>query len=192
MEPPTKSSDQQQADTSDSNRQVSAANDQRKNIRLEALRIELASLLAAERHYAAETPWYHWNLIIGIPSTVLAAVAGAAAFSKLANSEIVAGSISIVVAVLSGLITFVDPKKNFADHHASAKGYEALYHQAGLFYRVESRPTHTTEAELLEKLKELSSEFDRLNTQSQPISGQAYKHADAVLEQIPSDTGQRP
>jgi hypothetical protein len=104
-------------------------------IRAEAKHIAEASLLAAERHYAAETPWYHWNYLLGIPSTILAAVAGAAAFSKIAHSELVAGGISIVVAILSSLTTFLDPHKKASTHHNSAKAYEALYHNAGFFYR---------------------------------------------------------
>ncbi|CCE05789.1 conserved hypothetical protein [Bradyrhizobium sp. STM 3843] len=154
----------------------------RARIRAEAASIQNASLLAAERHYAAETPWWHWNLIIGIPATVLAAVAGAAAFSNITHSELVAGSISIIVAILSSLTTFIDPKKTFADHHASAKAYEALYRQAGFFYRIESLAESADEGTLQTKLSELSLRFNQLNERSLPISGSAIRHAAAVIK----------
>jgi hypothetical protein len=152
-------------------------------MRAEAKRIKEASLLAAERHYAAETPWYHWNYSLGIPSTVLAAVAGAAAFSKQAHSEFVAGGISIVVAVLSSLNTFLDPHKRASSHHASAKDYEALYHSAGFFYRIESLNESSDTKDLAQKLTALNSTFSELNKNSLAISGRAYRIADGNIQE---------
>jgi type IV secretory pathway VirB3-like protein len=162
--------------------QQKALSEQRERLRSEAAQIQQESWLAAELHYAAETPWYHANLIIGIPATVLAAIAGAAAFSKLANSEFVAGSISIIVAILSSLTTFIDPKKAFAEHHASAKGFESLHHRAGFFYRVSSLDNDATNAELQKQLEEFRSSFIELNQRSLPISAVAHRHARAVVE----------
>jgi hypothetical protein len=105
--------------------------------RAEADRIRGASLWAAERHYAAETPWYYAVYWFGIPTTVLSAIAGAAAFSKITNSALLAGSISITVAILSSLMTFLDPSRKATIHHTAAKSYEALYHEAGYFRRIE-------------------------------------------------------
>jgi hypothetical protein len=144
------------------------------------MRIQQESLLAAERHYAAETIWYHTNFWLGIPSTVLAAIAGAAAFSKIANSEFVAGSIAILVAILTSLTTFIDPKKTFTAHHLAAKEFESLYHQAGFFYRLVSHGA-ISDAELEKRLEELRSTFIQHCKQSLPISGAAHKHAYAVI-----------
>src|SRR6266436_1197037 len=79
--------------------------------RNEATFMRNAALEAAERNYAAETPWYFMINWLGIPSTVSSAVAGAAAFSKIEASYFVAGVISITVAILTSLITFLDPSK---------------------------------------------------------------------------------
>jgi hypothetical protein len=149
-------------------------------MRAEAKRIKEASLLAAERHYAAETPWYHWNYSLGIPSTVLAAAAGAAAFSKYG---VVAGGISIVVAVLSSLTTFLDPNKRASIHHASAKAYEALYHSAGFFYRFESLNDNADTEDLEQKLSALNSAFLELNKSSAAIGGRAYRIADENIKE---------
>jgi hypothetical protein len=152
-------------------------------IRAEAKRISDASLLAAERHYAAETPWYNWNYILGVPSTILAALAGAAAFSKLNHSEIVAGSISIVVAILSSLTTFLDPHKKATAHHQSAKDYEALYHNAGFFYRVQSLGEKVEPTKLEQKLETLVSKLNELNRNSPAIPGSAYKIANQKIKE---------
>lgn len=146
-------------------------------MRSEAKRIREACLLAAERQYAAETPWYHWNYWLGIPSTILAAIAGAAAFSRLTNSEFVAGGIAIVVAILSALTTFLDPNKRASTHHTAAKAYETLYHSAGFFYRFESLNDLGDPKDLEKTLSALQAMFLELNKNSVAISGNAYKVA---------------
>jgi hypothetical protein len=152
--------------------------------RAEAKRIREASLWAAERHYAAETPWYYWNYALGIPSTILAAAAGVAAFSKMASS---AGVVSILVAVLSSLTTFLDPHKKASVHHMAAKEYEALYHRAGYFYRVECLTDKVVPRDLETKLSALESKFSELNRNSPAIPGRAYRTAE---QKIKNNTGE--
>ena len=55
--------------------------------RNEAAHVRKAALEAAERHYAAETPWYYMIYWLGIPSTILSAIAGAAAFPKIQSDH---------------------------------------------------------------------------------------------------------
>jgi hypothetical protein len=68
--------------------------------RTEVNHICRASLATAERHYAAETPWCNTTYWLGIPAIVLSAIAGAAAFYNITNSELLPGSIYILVAIL--------------------------------------------------------------------------------------------
>ena len=151
-------------------------------IRQEAKRIQEQSLWAAERHYAAETPWYIWNYLLGIPTTILAAVAGAAAFSKVNNSEFVAGCISILVAILTSLITLLDPHKKASIHHNSAKAYETLYHNSDFFYRIESLNEMVDLQELEKKLHDLNSKLNELNQSSPAIPGRAYRIAEQNIK----------
>jgi hypothetical protein len=144
----------------------------------EAKRVRLTALLAAERHYAAETPWYHMVYYLGIPSTILSAVAGAAAFSKIEKSEIVAGSISIIVAILTSLMTFLDPTKKAELYHATAKSYEGLYHQSGYFGRVELAKENPDINKCEEALKLLIAKLNELNESSPSIPGRAYRIAE--------------
>jgi hypothetical protein len=158
--------------------------EQRERLRKEADQLQQESLLAAEEHYAAETLWYHLNYCLGIPATILAAVAGGAAFSKINHSEIVAGSLSIVVAILSSLTTFLDPKRIFSDHHAAAKGFESLYHRAGVIYRLSSLDENASDADLQKRIEELRASFIQLNQQRLAISALAHKRAREAVDGI--------
>lgn len=144
----------------------------------EAKNLQDQSLLAAERHFAAEGPWYYLNYWLGVPSTSLAAIAGAAGLSQLTNSGIVAGAIAVVVSVLTGLLTFLDPHKKGDTFHRFAKEYEALYHAAGFFCRVESQTEDADPVKLLAELRKLTKRFDELNRDSPAISLRAQRHAD--------------
>lgn len=149
--------------------------EERERIRAEALSIRRTALLAAERHYAAESPWYYMVYWLGIPATMLAALSGAAAFANIANG-LVAGVISIIVAILTSLMTFLNPNTKGDAHHAAAKGYEALYHSAGIFYRVESLSSAIDPNKQLELMMALSTTFNDLNKTSPVMSGWGLRH----------------
>ena len=149
-------------------------------IRNEAKHIHGASYWAAERHYAAETPWYQANYWLGVPTVVLAAIASASAFSNW-KGGVAAGLLSIAVAVLSSLNTFLNPNKKANAHHSSAKAYESLYHAAGYFYRIESLKDGANVTDLEKRLAKLSKDLDELNKNSLALSGQAYRVAEEKI-----------
>jgi hypothetical protein len=146
-------------------------------LRTEALHLQKAALWAAERHYAAETPWYSVVPLLTVPTAILSAIGGAAAFSRLNHSEVVAGTIAIIVAVLTAISTRLNPESRAAIHHRTAKAYEALYHEAGFFYRVESLSPSFTREKLEEKLQSISTKLNAVNESAPGISGRAYRIA---------------
>ena len=119
-------------------------------------------MLAAERHYAAEGPWYHLNYWLGIQSAVLAGLAGAAGLSQVTNSGVIAAVISFVVAALALLLTFLQPIRKADTFHRFAKGYEKLYNEIGYFYRVQSKVKGTDMADLLSALDRFTKTFNKL------------------------------
>ena len=155
--------------------------EERERIRAEAQSIRRAALLAAERHYAAESPWYHMVYWLGIPATVLAALSGAAAFANLAGG-VVAGVISIIVAILTSLMTFLNPSTKGDAHHNATKGYEALYHSAGIFYRVESLSSTVDPSKQLDLLMTLSTTFNDLNKTCPVMSGWGLRRAGEAIK----------
>jgi len=150
------------------------------SIRSEADHIRRAALVGAERHYIAETTWYATALLIGIPATCLAAVAGAAAFKDSGAHAEVAGYMSLVTAILTALLTFLSPQQRAKEHHASAKAYEALYHAAGFFFRVESGGGIGTE-EQLKRLRVLSETLIETNKKSPVVSARACRRSEQRL-----------
>jgi hypothetical protein len=143
----------------------------------EAKKIEEESLHSAERHFAAKTPWIHLNYLIGVPTAALAATAGLAAFSKINHSEIIAGTISIAVAILTAVATLVDPNKKASVHTSAAKSYQALSNSARIMYEIEFLSA-TSDETIVEKLRVLAGRRDQLNADSPTTPARAYRIAD--------------
>ena len=69
----------------------------------EAKRIEEDSLYSSKGHFYAAQFWTNLHLWIGIPTSIMAAIAGASALSQFDNHQIVAGILAILVAALSAV-----------------------------------------------------------------------------------------
>lgn len=165
----------------------------------EAKHLETLCLIAAERHYAAETPWFYWNYLLGIPSTILAAIAGTTALGDSPDAKYWAAGIALLAAGLTALLTFLDPFKKASNHHTTAKHYEALYHEAGFLQRFEATKNGASPAELQQHLVAMRSKFNDLLESSPAISGTAYRTAEKNLScgkgevlRIPGDANQKP
>ena len=64
----------------------------------EAKRIEEATLYSCKAHFVASNFWRRMHLILGIPATVLAAIAAAEAFSRTGSGNAIGAWISVGVA----------------------------------------------------------------------------------------------
>lgn len=148
----------------------------------EAEHLRRAALVAAERHFAAETRWFHSSYWIGLPAAVLASLASAAAFQEGGDWHDLAGFIAIAVAILSALSAFLDPKARAQQHHAAAKAFEALYHRVGLYDRLR-RPSEAETETVKGQLATFTDEYVQLRAQSPAIPGYAYTRADRNMRQ---------
>ena len=155
-------------------------------LRTEARSIQEASLWAAERHYAAETPWYMFLNWVGALIAVLSGAASVAAFSNLKNG-VIAGSISALVTVLTALTTRLKPDAKASLHHKNAKAFELLYNRAGYFYRIETLNPSLKRADLEKSLLALTTKLNELKQNSPGLSTRAYKTAE---KKIKSNTGE--
>jgi hypothetical protein len=135
----------------------------------EAQRIEEDSLHSAKSHFQASSVWRWLHLFIGLPTTVLAGIAGHAAFESKFGK---AGALSAVVAALSALSTFLNPSGRAATHHSAGTRYNGLKNQARIFHQIDV--LHGEPKPLLERLKELAKIRDDLNEQSPAIPGWAF------------------
>ena len=144
-------------------------------------------LNAAEIQYAAETPLYRANFMLGLPAAILAGVASVTAFAQVAGG-VVAGLVSLVVAALSGALTYIDPFSSASQHHRCAKGNEELYHTLGHLQRYQlADPSCDIDARESE-FAELQSRFSDLNNASGPIGGWAYRTAKKKIKEGNTET----
>jgi len=147
-------------------------------IKAEASRIEEDALYSAKGHWEAAKPWEHRHLWLGIPTTICAAAAGVSAFS---NHPGYSGAFSVIVAVGSALITFVNPSERHRRHSEAGNSYKALNNQARIFRTIDC----TLEADLpalAAKLKELAQRRDDLNQGSPIIPREAFEAARRGIE----------
>jgi hypothetical protein len=139
----------------------------------EAKRIEESSLYSSKGHFSAAAFWRRLHFYLGLPATVLAAVAAASAFSQFDSGHTVGGWISICVAALSGLSTFLNPNEKAVSHLAAANNFDALQSKARIFWTVDCRGNDSDQV-LTNRLKDLAEEKSELNRKSPQIPRFAY------------------
>jgi hypothetical protein len=105
-----------------------------KKIESELLRIEEDTLHSSKSQYNASDRYSMRHVWLGVPAAALSALAGAASFSG--QWEIAAGLISIAVAVLAALQTFMKPAEQAAAHKAAGDQFLALRNDARLMREI--------------------------------------------------------
>lgn len=152
--------------------------DTKEEIIKEAKRIEESTRYSAKGHFAAAQFWTNFHLWIGIPAAILAAISAA---SALAYSNIVAGILSIIVAGLSAVTTFLNPNEKASVHLNSGNNYDALQNKVRIFWTIDCW-RENSEQVLTEKLKDLSEEKNKLNRGCPQIPQWAYKKGKMGIE----------
>ncbi len=144
----------------------------------ESKRIEEASLYSAKGHFAAAHSWANFHLIIGIPVVVLAAVTGS---SFICNNNILAGVLSLIIAVLSAIMTVLNPNEMSSSHLNAGNGYDALQNEVRIFRAVDCW-REVSDQILTERLKNFSDQKGKLNQGSPQIPWWAYQIAKRGIE----------
>jgi hypothetical protein len=139
----------------------------------EAKRIEESTLYSAKGHFAAAHFWSKFHLWVGLPATILAAVAAAAAFSQFDQHHEVGGWISIIVAVLSAVTTFLNPNEKSASHLRAANSYDALHNRARIVWTIDCGGSDSDQV-VSNRLRDLSELKNELNRKSPQIPRFAY------------------
>lgn len=148
-------------------------------LRREAERIEEDATYSSKSHFNAEGTWERRHYWLGIPATILAAVAGA----TLVKSQPEWASVcALAASLLTGLMTFLKPNERAAMHRAAAGQFLALRNDARLFREVELLQTERLN-ELPERLKALSATRNELNQKSPSIPRGAFVAARKGIEE---------
>src|SRR5688500_11083833 len=109
----------------------------REEVMNEAARIEEAAQLTSKAHFKAAELWGWFHIALGLPTVIIAAVAGAAAFGRLDAAGTLAGYLSLAVVVLSSITTFLDPNKRASAHTSAGNKYDALVNRVRIFRTIE-------------------------------------------------------
>lgn len=147
----------------------------------EAKRIYEDSLYSAKGHFVAARLWGNVRWLLGIPMTLLSAIAGASALAQFGNHELIAGLLALIVASLAALNTFLNPNENARSHLDSGNRFNSLKNQTRMFYEIEVYSGESIQ-NLRVRLRELSQKRDELNSQSRQIPNRAYKLAKRGIE----------
>jgi len=131
----------------------------------EAKRIEENCLYTSKSHFAAAHFWTNFHLWIGIPTAILAAIAGAIALAEFQHHNVVAGAISIIVAILTAVATFLNPKENSKSYLTAGNNYDSLLTRVRIFWTIDCRRENSIEL-LSDRIRDFSQERDRLNRDS--------------------------
>jgi hypothetical protein len=151
----------------------------------EAKRLEESTLFSMKGHHVAANGWSNRHLWLGMPTVIISALVGAATFSQYAKDYpalgLIAGLLSIIVTVLSGITTFLNPNEKENAHLNAAHGFDKINNDARLFWSVDCWQ-EASDAVLTSQLKELVDRKNELNSSSPQIPDWAYQKAKAGIE----------
>jgi len=156
------------------------------NILKEARRIEEDTLYSAKGQFVAANFWTNFHLWIGVPTAILAAIAGASALSQFENHNIIAGILAIIVTALTAVTTFLNPNEKANSHRNAGNKYNSLRNKARIFCHIDSCGEDSIQ-ELTKQLKELAKQRDELNQNSPQIPRWAYEKAKKGIEEGEAD-----
>ena len=146
-------------------------------IAAEAKRIEEDALFSAKAHFENARSWTLRHFWIGIPATVLAALAAA---SALGDYKLLTAWMAAAATVLTALLTFLDPKQRATTHLNAGNSYKALNNNARIFRDVRAADLDPSEATT--QLEELNEMRNKLNSESPQPSKRAHRRAKVMIE----------
>lgn len=148
-------------------------------MRKEAERIEEDATYSSKGHFNAEDAWVRRNYWLGVPATILGAVAGA---TLIKSQPEWASVFTLAASLLTGLMTFLKPNERAAMHRAAAGKFLALRNELRFFREIELLQEEKLE-DLPNRLKTLSEARNELNLTSPSIPRRAFVAARKGIEE---------
>ena len=133
------------------------------------------SRIAAAAQRSVSEHWHRLHYCIGIPATVIAALAGAAALSQLAG-PILAGALGLTAAVLTGLLSFLNPSERASRASDAVRSYVELEGDAAYFSNLHLYTKPDLDA-ALSVIEELRSRKQRVNDRADVPPRRAWNRA---------------
>lgn len=153
--------------------------DLRHRLEAELLRIEEDSIHSSKEQYNAGVRYGDYHLRLGVPAAALSAVAGAASFAG--QWELAAGFLSVAVAILASLQTFMKPSERAAAHKSAGDQFLALKNDARVLREVRLA-IMPSDLEGTVAVEALAKRRNELNAASPQCSRSDFEKARAGIE----------
>lgn len=147
-------------------------------IRAELERIEEDCTHTGKAQFNAGARWSDYHYWIGVPSVLLSAAAGAAYIKQAPE---IAGMLSVAVAVLTALMTFLKPSERAAKHKSSGDQYLALRNDARVFRTVKLEYACDAQA-AIDGLDEFTKRRNEMNQASPAFAARDFRRARAGID----------
>jgi|SRR3989344_461136 len=144
----------------------------REEIIKEAKRIEESALYSAKGHYSAARVWESFHIVIGLSIAILSGIVAAFIFSN--DYRIFMGYLSLLVIILSGIATFLNPNDRANNHKIAGDKNYALNSRSRIFWTIDCWEQGITDEVLTKTLKDLSEIRIKINSESPRIPKWAY------------------
>ncbi|MFE8915351.1 SLATT domain-containing protein [Streptomyces globisporus] len=145
----------------------------------ELRRLEESAMYSAQMQFEAAKHWRGLHLMLGIPASLLAAVAGTTALVE-STGRIAAGILALVCAGLSAIMTTVNAPQRMSHATTCANAY--------LEVQTAARQTRTVDLSVLTPdearsvLAELTSRLAEQNRAADPPARRVYRRAQGNIE----------
>ncbi|MER8009622.1 SLATT domain-containing protein [Streptomyces sp. NPDC094149] len=150
----------------------------RRAIETELRRIEESAMYSAQCQFEESKRWRAIHLLLGVPATLLAAIAGTTALVE-STSRTAAGILALVSSGLGAVLTTVNAPQRTAQAAASANAYLEIQTAARQSREIDLRQWTLEDAR--SALAELTARRDEQNTKAELPSWRAYRRAQANL-----------
>lgn len=142
-------------------------------IRDELERIEEDCIHSGKAQFNAGDRWSRYHLWLGVPAVILSALAGTAFFKDQAD---IAGVMSMAVALLAALSTFLKPSERASSHKNSGDQYLTLRNDARVL-RMIKLDASCDDASAIASLDEITKRRNELNQASTQASRRDFESA---------------
>jgi hypothetical protein len=144
----------------------------------EADRLEEDVLYSEKAHFGMSTVWSRVHLFLGIPSVIAAAGSGVAAMK---TNPLLALGLGTTSAVLTALLTFLEPKGVAGTHHTAGVAYGSLRGELRRL-RLIDLPASSDPSACRSKLEVLAHDKEKTMKSAPHIGGLAYWLAKRSIE----------
>ena len=152
---------------------------QLKEIVEELKRQEEDATYASQSQFEMSKFWRWWHWLLGIPTAVLAAIAGFTGLASVAG-RVPAAILALIAAVLGGILTTVEPNKRLKQCQAAGAAYNEVRVTARQTRRVELPSLSIEEA--LTQLHDLTEQKLQVDRIAEPPNSYAFWRARKNIE----------